>query len=613
MTKNTYILIILTLKLNYKMPRRKHTFTNSSIESIKEEVKELESATHYALASIIQSYYSNSLYSEFLDACNIEGDCFPLEETYVKAFLLELSKAYAFSSLKSIYLSLRRAEAIITLTALKEIPPPIKPFIKILKKSYGERIAGDLNSIKNKRRPLLPSNVFKIIDNTELSLMGIRDNSILLCNMVLGQRCDSLQFIQLKHVSFTNLEGSHVGVYITIVKEKSGFLERPRKRLITPSKDYCPVKALAFWMYVRGVMINADQVNFETFFEKKKFEIKKEFIGYPLWCVIEGIEILQNSFLNATNIGKRVKIRAEETGFEIGTITGHSMRKGCATAWILNLIKTKGSYTSQDWHDLEDHIGWEMDSNDTKKYVDEQLKLLRDTTNLITNEGENTNFIRNPQAIEMISPSPIAKVDLEALKKMPIDFSNVISNKFWTLNGKLEKSKRQSIKYDNQIKKLSQEIVNKLFLKMEGKELEDKREILDEKWHVLSEEQQQKIVTMGMTKKSFLSQKSRKVYLIEFTKIQENRFNCIKNQFQRRRVKERKRIVRENLHKMTPNERISLYSSLPELAAYTLTNRPCSIPQRVRKIRHVSLTQKNLEKKKRLLAKIKAKRTHVTK
>ena len=115
-----------------------------------------------------------------------------------------------------------------------------------------------------------------------------------------------------------------------------------------------------------------------------------------------------------------------------------------------------------------------------------------------------------------------------------------------------------------------------------------------------------------MTKKSFLSQKSRKMYLIEFTKIQENRFNCIKNQFQRRRVKERKRIVRENLHKMTPNERISLYSSLPELAAYTLTNRPCSIPQRVRKIRHVSLTQKNLEKKKRLLAKIKAKRTHVT-
>ena len=184
---------------------------------------------------------------------------------------------------------------------------------------------------------------------------------------------------------------------------------------------------------------------------------------------------------------------------------------------------------------------------------------------------------------------------------MPIDFSNVISNKFWALNGKLEKSKRQSIKYDNQIKKISQEIVNKLFLKMEGKELEYKREIMDEKWHVLSEEQQQKIVAMGMTKKSFLSLKSRKMYLIEFTKIQENRFTSIKNQFQRRRLKERKRIVRENLHKMTPNERISLYSSLPELAAYTLTNRPCSIPQLVRKIRQVSLTQKNLEKKKRLL------------
>ena len=91
---------------------------------------------------------------------------------------------------------------------------------------------------------------------------------------------------------------------------------------------------------------------------------------FPLWCVIEGIEILQNSFLDAANIGKRVKIRAEETGFETGTISSHSMRKGCATAWILNLIITKGSYPSQDWHDLEDHIGWEMDSNDTKKYVD---------------------------------------------------------------------------------------------------------------------------------------------------------------------------------------------------------------------------------------------------
>jgi hypothetical protein len=51
--------------------------------------------------------------------------------------------------------------------------------------------------------------------------------------------------------------------------------------------------------------------------------------------------------LASSDISKRVAQNAIKSGFTKGTVTGHSMRKGCATAWILNLIQNKGTYSSQ--------------------------------------------------------------------------------------------------------------------------------------------------------------------------------------------------------------------------------------------------------------------------
>ena len=92
----------------------------------------------------------------------------------MKLFFLEISRAYTYQTVVGLYGALRKAQSIIQGTPTLGSSPVMEDFMKLLKKKYGERISGTAESLKNIRRPLLPMNIYKIIDNTPLSAVGIR-------------------------------------------------------------------------------------------------------------------------------------------------------------------------------------------------------------------------------------------------------------------------------------------------------------------------------------------------------------------------------------------------------------------------------------------------------
>jgi len=136
-------------------------------------------------------------------------------------------------------------------------------------------------------------------------------------------------------------------------------------------------------------------VEFDDFYNIKVFRYKTNCQSWPCWCSINYSIISNCNPLESYEIGKRISILAENAGFEKGTVTGHSMRKGTATSWILNLVLLNGTYSTNDWHDVEDHVGWSLNSGNTKKYIDQNIKLIRDTTNLITNERPDAKSFSN--------------------------------------------------------------------------------------------------------------------------------------------------------------------------------------------------------------------------
>ena len=377
--------------------KSKISFSNVNLEQLHSEVETLETNGKYAYGTISHTLWSYSIYLQFHEELAVQEPIFPLNEKNLKAFLLEISKVYTYETVKSTLLNLRRARGIIEKTAILPNSPETKSFLQIIKKNYGENIAGSQDSLQNRRKPLIPTTVFQIVDTIDFSNIGIRDRSILLVNMVLGQRCDSLQYVKLKNIEFTSLDDQKLAIFIIITKEKEGFLETPRKRLISPSRNsfYCPVYSLVLWFYVRGVLNFKEEEDFASIYSNKNISFKSGVENWPCWCNVANSVVTNTIPLQAWEISKRVGKLAVNAGFKKGEITGHSMRKGTETSWILNSVLQSGTYSANIWHDLEQHIGWGKNSEHTKRYVDEAIKLLRDTTNMVVNESPNQSFFTN--------------------------------------------------------------------------------------------------------------------------------------------------------------------------------------------------------------------------
>ena len=184
--------------------KRKHniSFLDKDLEDINKEVGELEELTPYTSGSIKNANWALSLYSQFHEEMKIKDPLFPFKLDNFKPFLLELSKVYPYSTIQSVYLNLRRAYRISTGLKMELDNGEITKFFVLLRKNYGENIAKKDTSISVKRRPLIPRSVFTIVDSLDNSIIALRDKSILLTNMIIGQRTDSLQYVQLKHIEF---------------------------------------------------------------------------------------------------------------------------------------------------------------------------------------------------------------------------------------------------------------------------------------------------------------------------------------------------------------------------------------------------------------------------
>lgn len=332
------------------MSKKRKIVFSTKLEELQKQVAQLENDTCFGTGSVLTAYWAHSLYSEFFDEMGITEPMFPIQLQHLKPFLLELSKVYAWSTVDAVYLNLRRAHCIVDKISLPPAGPEIRDFKKLLRASYKERISGSPDDIKHKRRPLLPRSVYRIIDSLDDTAISLRDKSILLINMVLGQRCDSLQYCKLCHLEFVG-KGGNRSVKITIIKEKECFLSEPRIRNITPSEDpqYDPVRVLGKWIWIREAF-ETSVTDFNIFWDSpEELKLKRTTNDYPLWCTVECGVINNANFLLSRTISARITKIAENAGFPKGSITGHSMRKGTATSWMLRLLENKGSYSREGW------------------------------------------------------------------------------------------------------------------------------------------------------------------------------------------------------------------------------------------------------------------------
>eukprot|EP01129_Flabellula_baltica_P014313 TRINITY_DN681_c0_g2_i1.p1 TRINITY_DN681_c0_g2~~TRINITY_DN681_c0_g2_i1.p1 ORF type:complete len:110 (-),score=17.23 TRINITY_DN681_c0_g2_i1:201-530(-) len=80
-------------------------------------------------------------------------------------------------------------------------------------------------------------------------------------------------------------------------------------------------------------------------------------------------------------------------------ITGHSMRHGCATEFVVNRLRNNNGIglifevTNSDNNELCDHIGWSRGSKAATYYISNITHIVKDTTAIIqdcrTPESEN--------------------------------------------------------------------------------------------------------------------------------------------------------------------------------------------------------------------------------
>ena len=151
-------------------------------------------------------------------------------------------------------------------------------------------------------------------------------------------------------------------------------------------------------------------------------------------------------------------------------------------------------------------------------------------------------------------------------KKLPDDLSDIVLSKFWSSVGTPKKI-TPSLKEENQLKNLTQKVVNEIF---QAFQLNDDKndqflENYDKKWEQLTDDQKKWVKTKGYSKDTIFQSR---LTIPSLTQTQKRKFKSISLEMYNARISSRKAQVRTKLWTMNPIQRLKLYIAIPSIARH---------------------------------------------
>ena len=165
-----------------------------------------------------------------------------------------------------------------------------------------------VGAAQERKAPLMPDDVTRIVAACPDRLIGLRDASIVLLGFSLGARRAALAGIAL-----SDLELTEQGLLVTIRRDKEDQEQQSRKVPVAFSAhpETCPIRALATWLKAAGISSG------------------------PLFRAVDRHGNVSSRALEPGSIARILKKAARRSGMsetEVAKLGGHSLRAGMATS-----------------------------------------------------------------------------------------------------------------------------------------------------------------------------------------------------------------------------------------------------------------------------------------
>ena len=412
-----------------KQPKNKECFATAIKEA------EVVRKNRFTPNSIRCANYAHRIYLEWFDQLEAKPEgttAYPLNADLFSAFLISMRTNWEFSlsTVVSVFAKGVRRYQLINYDILTLDD---KLFTKKLADTLASLRANNADKIKTEKFPLLTAVIYNIIDSwtEKVDICNVRDKCLLILGNILGARCDTLAHIQLYHLKFKNCKVGNVNfihVEISLIKDKN------RKKRITnvthhsqPERD--PVLSTIEWLWYRKVF-KAD-LELEELILRAKADItflqfKDEAVDRNLFISLSRYKFNEDMPLKSASISKVVTLRALDHGFKPGEVSGHSLRKGCATQVVLNDIENNGTTSDKTFRVLERHIGWQSGTNVMDRYVNSLTYKTTDTCKLVTNDKRESASVMD---IALQSFSPTLSIKESCNRYCNSKFRNMIHGK----------------------------------------------------------------------------------------------------------------------------------------------------------------------------------------
>jgi integrase len=182
------------------------------------------------------------------------------------------------------------------------------PATSFVVKEVFQGVKNTLGTAQDRKSPLMPDDLARIVAACPERLIGLRDASIVLLGFALGARRAALAAIEV-----SDLELTDQGLLVNIRRDKEDQEQLGRKVPVAFSvhRETCSIRALAAWL---------DAANIEN---------------GPLFRAVDRHGKVSSRALEPGSIARILKKAARRSGMseaEVATLGGHSLRAGMATS-----------------------------------------------------------------------------------------------------------------------------------------------------------------------------------------------------------------------------------------------------------------------------------------
>lgn len=230
-------------------------------------------------------------------------DFLPCEPSTVRRYITNLAEiGRATSTISRSMTSIRQAHQTMGFTSPTAHPDVIETW-KGIKREIGTR--------KRRAKPLMLTDLKKVVDSTRPTMIGRRDVALILIGWAGALRRSELVALNREDLEFVT-----EGMIITISKSKTD-QEREGYRIGIPlarDEKYCPTKRVQQWMTL--AKIESGPIFFKIGMGGKKFH-----------CLVENRKSLSPRMINLI-----IQRRMKRAGLDIVGYSGHSLRAGFVTS-----------------------------------------------------------------------------------------------------------------------------------------------------------------------------------------------------------------------------------------------------------------------------------------